>query len=34
MNILKICGLQMAATTEGGDGSHSVQNMPSANKNR
>lgn len=34
MNILKICGLQMVAKTEGDDGSPSVQNMPSANKNR
>jgi hypothetical protein len=34
MNILKICGLQMAAATDVDDGSLSVQNMPSANKNR
>jgi hypothetical protein len=33
MNILKMFGLQMAATTEGNDGSLSVQNMSSANKN-
>jgi len=33
MNILKIYGLQVVDTTEGDDGSLSVQNMPSANKN-
>jgi hypothetical protein len=34
MNILQICGLQMAATTEGDDGTRSVQNMPLDNTNR
>jgi hypothetical protein len=34
MNILKIYGLQMAATTEGDDGSLSVQNTSSANRYR